>query len=428
MALPKTETFTASNNTQVSAISGWAKNTSGDCDVQTNSATSDRPGQETCNLWTGDGAFNNDQYSEGTIVALSTTSQLIGVAVRCASGAETYYGAYQYQDGAGAYLFKQVAGSWTQLDNAVNAAVSSVIRLEAEGTALTATDDGGAWLSATDSAIASGYAGICGYDDNTVNRIDDVVMGNLGSTATTLTVADTYTTTQADAVVLKYSKTLAPTDAFSTTQTDAVIVNEVGGASTLTLADTHVTTQADAVTVSKSDTLAVVDAFSTTQTDALTLTYSTTLAVADTHVTTQADAVTVSKSDTLAVVDAFSTTQTDAINLSGAGDLVVADVYSVTQTDALTLTYSTTLAVADTHVTTQTDAIILTQAHYLSVADAYCVTQSDVIQYSSSLSVDDVYAVTYADPVVVEHLIKKSRFFMRYVVPYKRHDKYRSVR
>lgn len=179
MALPATDTFTGSNGTQITAHSGsWTLN-AGDFDIQSNALAPDSGGNECGAHWNAD-TFDDDQYAEATYVA-GQALFATGIAVRCHASAATYYGFYiDPFSGTNSYLFKQVAGSWTQIgSNIGNPATSSVIRLEAEGTTLRVIDDGSTIRTSTDSSISSGYAGVAGYGDTTGARIDNWEGGNL---------------------------------------------------------------------------------------------------------------------------------------------------------------------------------------------------------------------------------------------------------
>src|SRR3989304_5384307 len=82
-----------------------------------------------------------------------------------------------------------VGGVWTQLgSDLANPANGSVLKLEVSGTTLTAYDDDVSQGSRTDSSIASGYAGVAAYGDNTTTRGDNFEGGNLGVTPVSIAV------------------------------------------------------------------------------------------------------------------------------------------------------------------------------------------------------------------------------------------------
>lgn len=181
MALPKTETFTAANGTDLTTITGWVVNNGG-FSINTNSLRSDTGGDHVAH-WEGDGAFNNNQYAQALCVAL-VNGAYIGVAVRVHASADTYYG-ITWNLSTGAFFFKYVAGVYTEFGSSASFAVTDTGRLEASGTTITPKKNGsttGAPTAVTDSAISSGYAGVGGAGDNVGSRIDDWEGGNLGGT------------------------------------------------------------------------------------------------------------------------------------------------------------------------------------------------------------------------------------------------------
>jgi hypothetical protein len=189
VTLPATETFTASDGTQVNALSNWSTVTNYDLDINSNGACADRAGAEQCDRWNAD-TFEPDQYAEATWIETSAQSGLeVGVAVRCSDTAETYYGFYGNSGAGNSYLFKVVnGGSWTQIGAARSGFQNGDrIRLEVEGTSLRCyINDVQEGATETDSDISSGYPGICGYDDGTVRRLDDWEGGNLAGKDTYL--------------------------------------------------------------------------------------------------------------------------------------------------------------------------------------------------------------------------------------------------
>lgn len=182
MALPASDTFTGTNGTALQTYSAnWAIN-SGGLVINTNAYAPASSGNECGARWTAD-AFNADQYSQATLTAKEGTSNFaVGVGCRhAAAGTGTYYG--YYADGASSsFVFKMVAGTWTQLGAAFGSvATSSVMRLEVEGTTLTAKIGGVSQGTRTDSAIASGVAGVTGYSTSTAMRADTWEGGNIAA-------------------------------------------------------------------------------------------------------------------------------------------------------------------------------------------------------------------------------------------------------
>jgi len=179
MALPATDTFTAADGTALQTYNAsWSINC-GAFAINTNAVYPNSVGAECGAGWNAD-TFDNAQYAQGVLAA--EVSVCIGPAVRVASDgtSDTYYGYYN-----GTYLFKQVTGSWAQLgSNGSNWSVGDVIRLEADGTTITPKINGvtdSAIGARTDTAIASGRAGICGWSVNTGDRLDTWEGGNLSA-------------------------------------------------------------------------------------------------------------------------------------------------------------------------------------------------------------------------------------------------------
>lgn len=185
MALPATDTFTAADGTALTTYSAsWTLN-DGNFAINTNSVHSNAATVETGAHWNAD-TFNDNQYALGTIVAIGANP--MGVAVRAHATAATWYGFYS--DTGGSYLHKNVAGVWTQLGSTGAAfSVNDIIRIEVSGATVTPMRNG-ATISPpgaqTDSAIASGSAGITGYNNSTSSRVDGWEGGNLAGGATSI--------------------------------------------------------------------------------------------------------------------------------------------------------------------------------------------------------------------------------------------------
>jgi hypothetical protein len=193
MALPATDDFTDSDGVQIASHGDWTVN-DGDFDIQSNALAPDDYGR-CCAYWNAD-AFDANQYAEATIIALS--DEYIGVAVRMHASAVTYYGISG--NDTDKEIFKRINGAYTAIAVSGNQwSANDVIRLEVNATTLTPMLNGETDTDLgiqTDSAISSGSAGVCGYDDGTGSRIDDWEGGNLegggaggGGTATSGTLA-----------------------------------------------------------------------------------------------------------------------------------------------------------------------------------------------------------------------------------------------
>lgn len=179
MALPATDNFTGVDGTQLTTYSAnWTLN-NGDFDIQSNALACDA--NDECGAhWNAD-VFSNDQYSEVDLTGFATSGLWVGVCVRAAASGATYYG--YYGSGDDSYLFKMVSGTWTEIASGGAVASGDTLRLEAQGTTLTPTQNGsttGTPGAQTDSAIASGSSGVAGYADADDLRMDDWEGGNIG--------------------------------------------------------------------------------------------------------------------------------------------------------------------------------------------------------------------------------------------------------
>jgi hypothetical protein len=188
MALPATDDFTTGSDQAIEDYSAnWTINSgamqvlAASDDVHSNTASADTGAH-----WNAD-TFDDDQYSQATVSALSGTYIYIGICARAAASAETYY-FYESANNDKKYLTKRVAGSNTELASSANVwSASDDVRLETNGTTITpilnaSTDtDLGAQ---TDSSITSGSAGVMGWGSGNVARVDDWEGGNLAGAST----------------------------------------------------------------------------------------------------------------------------------------------------------------------------------------------------------------------------------------------------
>lgn len=177
-ALPATDVFTSTNGTALTTYSSNWTNNDGAFVINTNAVAPNSAGQ-CCAYWNAD-TFNNNQYSQATVTAIDSWVY-IGVGVRIAASAGTYYG--YYSDSADAsYLFKAVSGTFTLLGSFDTVFTTSLaIRIEANDTSIRPMR-GGSTASIgtqTDSSISSGSAGIVGADAGTTSRIDNWEGGNI---------------------------------------------------------------------------------------------------------------------------------------------------------------------------------------------------------------------------------------------------------
>ena len=187
MALPATDTFTASSNAALQTYSSnWTISAGGlAVDATADAAYASAGDVESGAFWNAD-TFSNDQYAQG-VLNVADVLGAIGVAVRCSAGGN-YYGLYYQPPGQHCWLFKMVGGVWTELGYAQNVGNwnGATLRLEVSGTTLTPKLNGSvitAIGAKTDSSLASGRAGICGYGNKIACLLDNWEGGNLGAAA-----------------------------------------------------------------------------------------------------------------------------------------------------------------------------------------------------------------------------------------------------
>lgn len=185
MALPATDTFTASSNAALQTYSSnWTISAGGlAVDATADAAYASAGDVESGAFWNAD-TFSNDQYAQG-VLNVADVLGAIGVAVRCSAGGN-YYGLYYQPPGQHCWLFKMVGGVWTELGYAQNVGNwnGATLRLEVSGTTLTPKLNGSvitAIGAKTDSSLTSGRAGICGYGNKIACLLDNWEGGNLGS-------------------------------------------------------------------------------------------------------------------------------------------------------------------------------------------------------------------------------------------------------
>jgi len=182
MALPATDTFTGTNNQNLTTYSAnWTYNVLVGTALQIfSNALRPNLTDDSVAHWNAD-TFNADQYAKGTLVAIEAA--FMGCAVRCASGAtQTAY--YTVISSGTSWLNKYVAGTATNIANfgLGEYVVNDIHQLEAEGTILRSKRNGvlDSIGAQTDSSISSGFAGIAGAGNATLTRMDNWEGGNLG--------------------------------------------------------------------------------------------------------------------------------------------------------------------------------------------------------------------------------------------------------
>ena len=184
-ALPATDVFTAADGTALTTYSAnWTLN-NGNFAIYSNSVGANLNNAFPLAHWNAD-VFANNQYSKGTRTKNPySTYQSCGVSVRCAATGNTGYGFNGYDTSS--ELYKVVSGTRTQLgsNGSAGAEIGDEIYIEANGTSITPKLNGsttGTPGTQTDSAIASGYAGLAGYGNHPdYGWLDTWEGGNLGA-------------------------------------------------------------------------------------------------------------------------------------------------------------------------------------------------------------------------------------------------------
>lgn len=174
MALPATDNFNRANG----AIgSNWTTQ-SGTPEVRDNQGRSN-DSLDTMAFWNAD-VFNADQYSQCDNPVVAAGASKGGPAVR-ASGTGGSRQMYLMQVASGSCGIFKYIGGFTNLGSINSYADGDSAKLEVSGTTLQAYKNGAAnGSSVTDSALASGSAGLFLYDLDQ-QRVDNWEGGNLGA-------------------------------------------------------------------------------------------------------------------------------------------------------------------------------------------------------------------------------------------------------
>jgi hypothetical protein len=190
MTLPASESFSAADGAQVRALTGWSGASAGglnDMDVQSNGACPDGAASITHADWWDADAFDDDHYSQAEVARADAGGVYVGLCVRAGGtdgGGDLSAYVWTVNADDQGYLDEFVGGAWTAIANGGGTiAVSDTLRMEAEGTTLRTKINGVTDFSVTDNTIASGAAGIAGYEDGVTSRLDNWQGGNLGGAA-----------------------------------------------------------------------------------------------------------------------------------------------------------------------------------------------------------------------------------------------------
>lgn len=197
MALPKTETFTGTDGTNLNVYdtnwddvhrNAFIRGTGTTCGPDGSTGPGTDGNVDVIVQWSGD-TFSNDQYAVGTCAVVTGTSNYVGVSVRDSGLDTTAYGYYCFFRGTyDTYLRKYINGTRSVIHDAMSDATgwatSDLARLEAEGSTLRFTRNGTHMGTSpyTDTSITSGSAGVGGFGGGaTWATISALEMGNLGS-------------------------------------------------------------------------------------------------------------------------------------------------------------------------------------------------------------------------------------------------------
>jgi len=197
MSILATDNFNRANANPIDGA--WATITSEQpiC-ISSNVARETSLGADCASRNTG-ATYPNDQYAQAKCSGGNNSSadEGVGMLVRGASAARTYYRLIMSQGSTNAYLSKKVSGTYTNIWGRVKAwADGNTIRLEAQGTTLRGFVNGSQiGADQTDSAIASGNPGLAtssSLSGATGATWDDFEGGDFGTgvPALTMTLAE----------------------------------------------------------------------------------------------------------------------------------------------------------------------------------------------------------------------------------------------
>ncbi len=201
MALPATDAFTNTDGTVLTTHSASWTFQNGTFSIQGNAAAANTGAADSFASWNAD-TFGNDQYSQGVFLT-PTAGEYAGVACRMAAGTvDTNY--HYYSESGVSYFQKIVTGVYTQFGTTGGGfANNDAVKITANGTTITPFKNGvidsGVGGAVTDSAIASGSAGIGGFGVATAtdSRLDDWQGGSIATMTVTALAASSTSTSNA---------------------------------------------------------------------------------------------------------------------------------------------------------------------------------------------------------------------------------------
>lgn len=149
----------------------------------------------------------DDQYAEAVVGNTPAASEYIGPAVRMQSGSDSFYGLFVQPNQNGATIFRWDAGTGTSISDTfpVDATFGGRFRLVAQGSLLSAYQNGVFLGSVTDATYTSGKAGIVGFGPDAASSewsagvFNFTISGSVGvANATVVLSGDASATTTAD--------------------------------------------------------------------------------------------------------------------------------------------------------------------------------------------------------------------------------------
>lgn len=181
------DNFTYGNGTSIAGLSNWDA-TLNDWVAESNSATPGTSAALSCVYETS--TYSANQYSQGTLSEI-TSNSAAGVAVRCQSGASSWYVLWYNLYASEVQLNKVIAGSETTLQQTSKSPSAGYkLKLTATGTGsatrLSAYEDtGSGWVALWTNVdpgstyLDGGKPGLAGYTNSGGIKIDNWSGGNL---------------------------------------------------------------------------------------------------------------------------------------------------------------------------------------------------------------------------------------------------------
>jgi len=397
MALPATDNFNRGDSSDLGT--NWDVIYGAGHQIASNACacnTGSEDGWDGAEVWNAD-SFDDDHYSSATVSTAPGAGGATGLAVRCDPTPDDYFYGYS-SDNANAYLFKVVNGSFTTHDSGTAWTNGNTIRLEAEGTSITALKNGSNDTSVsspwTDSSISSGSAGVSGYGaySPTFNSIDNWEGVNLGAAEPSPNVSDDISVSESvtaliSALIANIQDDITTTDSITpemirtiVTQDDVVISDSTAIALLRALSVQDSTVATDSITIAVSDSQ-IDRQDDVTVTDSVTTDILINITAQDNATAT--DSVTVS-------VQAIGAVDVNVSDDATATDLIVGYILLETSVqDDITVTESVTVVIEEESIryVIELDNITIGESVSIVTSDPQIVIQ-DNITVSDSATVN----------------------------------------